>query len=91
MNTHTKAHRVHTSARAETMTDLFIFMPGNIILNSMIAPLEVALRFAFEANPRICYEMNNYEIPFGCHAWEKYDKEFWLPYLLPNKTSIPSY
>ncbi len=52
-----------------------------------IAPIEVALRFAFEANPRICYELNNHEIPFGCHAWEKYDREFWLPYTLSYKTA----
>jgi hypothetical protein len=52
------------------------------------APVEVALRFAFEGNPKICYELNNREIPFGCHAWEKYDKEFWLPYLLPHKKAI---
>jgi len=47
-----------------------------------IAPIDVALNFGFEANPRICYERNNFELPFGCHAWEKYDKEFWLPFLI---------
>jgi hypothetical protein len=52
-----------------------------------IAPIEVALRFAFEANPRICYELNNHQVPFGCHAWEKYDREFWLPYILSYKSA----
>lgn len=47
-----------------------------------IAPLEVALRFAFECVPRYCFEKNNFTLPFGCHAWAKYDREFWEPYLL---------
>ncbi|MBI3951357.1 MAG: hypothetical protein HY314_12980 [Acidobacteria bacterium] len=47
-----------------------------------IAPVELALRFAFECAPRFCYEKNNYTLPFGCHAWFKYDREFWEPYLL---------
>lgn len=47
-----------------------------------IAPAEEAVRFAFEVCPRECFEMSNYMLPFGCHAWAKYDKEFWEPYLL---------
>ena len=47
-----------------------------------IAPLEIALRFAFECVPRYCFEKNNYNLPFGCHAWQKYDRQFWEPYLL---------
>jgi hypothetical protein len=50
-----------------------------------IAPMNEALKFSFECVPRYCYEQNNYELPFGCHAWEKYDKEFWMPYLLTPK------
>jgi len=38
----------------------------------------VALNFAFEANPRTCFEINNH-LPFGCHAWEKHDTDFWRP------------
>jgi hypothetical protein len=44
--------------------------------------VEDALPFAFECVPRYCFEQNNYELPFGCHAWQKYDREFWEPYLL---------
>ncbi len=47
-----------------------------------IAPLETALEFSFECVPRYCYEQNNYRLPFGCHAWQRYDEEFWKPYLL---------
>lgn len=47
-----------------------------------IAPIETALRFAFECVPRYCFSQNKYSLPFGCHAWQKYDRAFWEPYLL---------
>lgn len=39
-----------------------------------------ALRFAFEMKPSQCYEINQRHLPFGCHAWEKYDIGFWRPH-----------
>jgi hypothetical protein len=42
---------------------------------------EEALPFAFEVDPRWCYEKNKRQLPFGCHAWAKYDKEFWMEVL----------
>jgi hypothetical protein len=45
------------------------------------APYKEALKFAFERFPRRCFATNNRQLPFGCHAWHKYDKDFWLPYL----------
>ncbi len=47
-----------------------------------IASPETGLRFAFEVSPRLCFEQNNHTLPFGCHAWHKYDRDFWQPYLL---------
>jgi len=47
-----------------------------------IAPVEVALRFAFECVPRYCFELTNHTLPFGCHAWQRYDRDFWEAYLL---------
>jgi hypothetical protein len=43
---------------------------------------KTAISFAFEKNPRKCLTLNGSKLPFGCHAWERYDKDFWLPYLL---------
>ncbi len=40
-----------------------------------------ALRFAFEMNPRKSYELTNRQLPFGVHAWQKYDKEFWEEFI----------
>lgn len=47
-----------------------------------IAPTEVALRFGFECVPRYSFEKNNRKLPFGCHAWQRYDRDFWEPYLI---------
>ena len=47
-----------------------------------VAPVNQGLAFAFEAAPRMCYEMNNSKMPFGCHAWAKFDRAFWEPHLL---------
>lgn len=38
---------------------------------------EEALHFAFEMLPSQCFEKINHQLPFGCHAWEKYEPEFW--------------
>lgn len=46
-----------------------------------IADGSVAKKFAFEMQPRRVFEMNNRKLPFGCHAWWKYDLEFWKPFI----------
>jgi hypothetical protein len=38
---------------------------------------EDAIAFAFEVAPRLLYELNGHQLPFGCHAWERYDRDFW--------------
>ncbi len=42
-----------------------------------IAPIESAIKFSFELEPALLYEMNNNSLPFGCHAWPKIDPAFW--------------
>jgi Protein of unknown function (DUF5672) len=49
-----------------------------------VATLEQGLRFAFEVSPRTCLAMNHGQMPFGCHAWARYDRGFWEPFLLPE-------
>lgn len=49
-----------------------------------IAPVEQALQFGFESNPRKCLELNEGKMPFGCHAWERFDRDFWVPFLLAS-------
>lgn len=52
-----------------------------------IAPEDVALQFAFECEPRACFARNQGQLPFGVHAWERYDRSFWESFLLTT-TSI---
>ncbi len=47
-----------------------------------VAPAEVALRFAFESRPRDAYERCGRQLPFGCHAWRRWDHDFWKPHLM---------
>ena len=46
-----------------------------------IASKEIALSFAFEREVKVCFEKNERRIPFGCHAWERYDLDFWKKYI----------
>lgn len=47
-----------------------------------IASFEEGLDFAFEVSPRECFELNQRRMPFGAHAWPRYDRAFWEPHLL---------
>ena len=42
-----------------------------------VASVNEALPFAFEIAPRWCFEKNGNKLPFGCHAWARYDRKFW--------------
>lgn len=46
-----------------------------------VAPIEVALQFAFEREVKRCFKLNNNCLPFGCHAWSRYDLAFWKQYI----------
>lgn len=46
-----------------------------------VAPINVALQFSFECDVQECFALNGEKLPFGCHAWEKYDYDFWKPYI----------
>lgn len=47
-----------------------------------IAPVDVAMRFAFEAEPRKCSERIGGQMPFGAHRWQRFDRAFFAPLLL---------
>jgi hypothetical protein len=46
-----------------------------------IPSVDEAVRFSFEAMPHYLYERNNYQLPFGCHGWWKYNPSFWRPHI----------
>lgn len=47
-----------------------------------IAPVETGMRFAFEAEPRRCFERLAGRLPFGAHRWTRFDRAFYEPWLL---------
>lgn len=61
--------------------DYHFFILARIFKWFKIAPSEIALCFSIDANPQSAYLMNNMKLPFGCHAWNKYEKDFWSQFI----------
>lgn len=62
--------------------DFFWTQYAPLILSSFsVAPVSEALQFSFEVCPSVLLNMNNNKLPFGCHAWWRYDLEFWRPFI----------
>ena len=49
-----------------------------------VGSLEQGLAFAFEMEPRRCLERTGGRMPFGCHAWGRYDRAFWNEHRLED-------
>jgi hypothetical protein len=47
-----------------------------------VASLEDGLAFSFEMEPRRCLERTGGRMPFGCHAFGRYDRAFWEEHFL---------
>jgi hypothetical protein len=74
---------------SEVANDLFwAFYAARFLPDFRVAPVKDGLRFAFEAAPRMCFELNRQQLPFGCHAWARYDRAFWEPYLLGGEKRL---
>lgn len=54
-------------------------VPGYFESFSIPSPM-LASRFAFEAAPEYLLERNGGELPFGCHAFQRYGRKFWRRY-----------
>ncbi len=50
---------------------------ARILPSFKIPDFSTALQFAFEERPSAAFRMNNFNLPFGVHAWEKYEPDFW--------------
>jgi hypothetical protein len=57
-----------------------LFVP-NLFPSFKIAPIAEALRFSWEVWPSRCFELCNGQLPFGFHAWARYDRAFLVPLL----------
>ena len=40
-----------------------------------------ALQFSFEKSPAATFEITGRKLPFACHAWERYDPDFWASFI----------
>lgn len=46
-----------------------------------VPPPEEALSFAFEKQSEKLFRLNQNRLPFGCHAWWKFNLEFYIPHI----------
>lgn len=46
-----------------------------------LAPIKDAMQFSFEVKPEALFELNNHQLPTGCHAWWRYNLPFWKPFI----------
>lgn len=49
--------------------------------NFKIATAKEAIPFAFECKPDLLFKLNGDQLPFGCHAYKKYNWNFWKEYI----------
>jgi len=56
---------------------LWTTFAGRLYRPFKLAGFEDSLRFGFDANPEICYALNNRTLPFGCHGWYTSGYNFW--------------
>jgi hypothetical protein len=50
---------------------------ANSFTDFKVAAPEDAIKFSFEGHPRYLYKLNNEQLPFGCHAFQAYEPDFW--------------
>ncbi len=46
-----------------------------------VPSMKTASQFSMEVNAEMLYHQNNNQLPFGCHAWEKYETSFWNKFI----------
>jgi len=62
--------------------DGFFKYAGNLLSPFFRLPADdIALEFAIEVNPSAAMTSLNGKLPFGCHAFNKYEPEFWKQYI----------
>lgn len=62
-----------------------LFFSSCASLTFKVAPIKIASSFSIETNARFFFKLNKNTLPFGCHAYEYYDFDFWKPYILETE------
>lgn len=78
--------RIHNDVRWATLSnfneDIFWSVDAVHFWPEFRVPdIEMGLRFAFDYAPAYCYEQTGQQLPFGCHAWARYDPGFWRRFI----------
>ncbi|MDL2221572.1 hypothetical protein LJC35_03350 [Parabacteroides sp. OttesenSCG-928-N08] len=71
----------YTSINQKTEDYFWSFDAKESHVDFRVAPLKEAIGFSFECRPSLLFKKNNNKLPFGCHAWEKYEPLFWKQYI----------
>jgi hypothetical protein len=58
---------------------------GEVFSDFKIGDIKSSITFSFEVKPSLLFEMNGQKLPFGCHAWEKYEPKFWKQFIPENE------
>jgi len=61
----------------EIVEDAFFSLAGQVSLNFLIPNSILAAHFSIETEPRAFFNTTK-KLPMGTHAWEIWDKAFWL-------------
>jgi len=76
---HLKYLLTNTSANEDGFWSIWV---NSTFSDFKVASINEAMKFSFEVNPSLLYQMNNNELPFGCHAWRKYEFDnFWSKFI----------
>ena len=71
------------------LEDIYWAKIAKVFTDFKMASVEDAIKFGFELNPSLLYKMNQQQLPFGCHHWEKYEPDFWKQFI-PGKFQLGS-
>lgn len=72
--------------RYKVNEDYFLVYVGGLLNDKIKLPdIYKAISFSFEKSPCYLFKLNNNKLPFGCHAFEKNEYEyFWKKYIDEN-------
>ncbi len=70
-----------TTPGAAFNEDIFWSLEAPQIVEFKIPDWQEAMQFAVEFRPSVAFEYLSQQLPFGCHAPEKHEPEFWKSYI----------
>ena len=72
----------YTSINRKTEDQFWSLDTQNSYVKFTVAPIDEGIKFSFECRPSYLYRKNGYSLPFGCHAWDRYEPDFWLKFIM---------